>query len=263
MHRLTRWLTVFSVFSTGCTTKEIHNHYYLSGDTGSSTGSGAPLDDSDTGVTDDVSTGVSADMGGADSGTVDAGTDPADLPAYCDGADPLLVDCDPDVNYDPWIVNGGERPYWIRDGKTLSFPFTVESSSEVDYGYFQITSGERQRNTATEDIFHVWISETPNGPVLSDGDEECERWAARAQLGYLQKFTGTRTPATRHGTTAPASSGARCASSTQTLRRAATSPCTTASVMTRTCRSRSSRTSLMCPGASRSWIEIRSLRTPR
>ena len=184
MHRLTRWLTVFSVFSTGCTTKEIHNHYYLSGDTGSSTGSEAPLDDSDTGVTDDVSPGDSADTGGADSGTADAGTDPADLPAYCDGADPLLVDCDPDVNYDPWIVNGGERPYWIRDGKTLSFPFTVESSSEVDYGYFQITSGERQRNTATEDIFHVWISETPNGPVLSDGDEECERWAARAQLYF-------------------------------------------------------------------------------
>jgi len=184
MRRLAPWFTVFSALSTGCTTKEIHNHYYLGGDTGSSTSSGAPLDDSNTGVTNDVSTGVSSDTGGADSGTADAGTDPADLPAYCDGADPLLVDCDPDVNYDPWISNGGERHYWIRDGKTLSFPFTVDFAVEVDYGLFQITSGERQRDPATEDVFHLWISETPNGPVLNEGDQECEHWDDRAQLNF-------------------------------------------------------------------------------
>ena len=54
---------------------------------------------------------------------------------YCSGAEPTLVDCDPEINYDPWIAGTGEVHYWIRNKKTLSFPFSTEVNPEVYYGF--------------------------------------------------------------------------------------------------------------------------------
>ena len=176
------YVTLLSlVCSIGCVTKEVHNHYHLSGDSGDPGAEDPSLGDSGS-ASSDGDTGITPDDG--DTGTLATDSGPAELAEYCDGADPLLVDCDPEVNYDPWLVDGGERHYWIRDGKTLSFPFTVETNPEVYYGYFQITSGERKRDKYTEDIFHLWISETPNGPVLNDGDPDCEHYNERAQTNF-------------------------------------------------------------------------------
>ena len=96
---------------------------------------------------------------------------------YCLGADPLLVDCDPEINYDPWIAGTGEVHYWIRNKRTRSFPFSTEVNPEVYYGLFQITTGEAVRKR-TEDIFHVWFSETPNGPMIQG--EDCEWYTTYA-----------------------------------------------------------------------------------
>lgn len=100
---------------------------------------------------------------------------------YCANNDSALADCDPDVNYDPWIAGTGEVHYWIRDKKTLVFPFTADDAPEVWYGYLQLTSPEVARDTG-EDIFHGWFSETPNGPVIEG--EGCE-WYTTSAEGYI------------------------------------------------------------------------------
>ena len=51
------------------------------------------------------------------------------------------------------------------------------------YGYLQMTSPEVARDKNTEDVFHVWFSEPPNGPVL-DGNEDCDRYATRAEIDF-------------------------------------------------------------------------------
>ena len=106
----------------------------------------------------------------------DTGPLPADQ--YCVGNDPELANCSTEQTFDPWIAAGGEIHYWIRDKKTEVFPFTVDYESLVWYGYFQITSGETKREK-TEDVFHVWFSETPNGPPLEGNG--CEWYTTRAQ----------------------------------------------------------------------------------
>ena len=121
-----------------------------------------------------------------DTGPSDASNDSGDSAepqsaVYCEGNDPTLADCDPDVNYDPWIAGTGEVHYWIRDKKTMVFPFTTDEHPDVWYGYLQITSPEVAREH-TEDMFHVWFSETPNGPLY--GGEDCEWYATRAE-GYV------------------------------------------------------------------------------
>ena len=71
--------------------------------------------------------------------------------------------------------------YWIRDKKTEVFPFTVDYDPRIWYGLLQITSGEAKREK-TEDVFHVWFSETPNGPPLEG--ERCQWWTTRAQGNF-------------------------------------------------------------------------------
>jgi hypothetical protein len=107
---------------------------------------------------------------------------------YCYGADYAEVDCDASRNYDPWIASTGERAYWLRNQLTLSIPFTLPSRNDSDaqadivqYGYFQMTAQERKRDKHTEDIFHVWFSEEPNGSPLGG---KCEKWMLQAR-GYL------------------------------------------------------------------------------
>jgi len=103
---------------------------------------------------------------------------------YCYGADYSLVDCDQSRNFDPWIASTGERPYWIRNRLTVAIPFTLpsrqdQSASRAKYGYFQITSSERRRDRSSEDIFHVWFSDEPNGAPI--GGTKCEMWMERAR----------------------------------------------------------------------------------
>lgn len=111
-------------------------------------------------------------------------TEEPELAEYCADNNPELCNCDPERTYDPWMTQGGEVNYWIRDKKTESYPFTVEYDEAVWYGYLQMTSPEVARDKYTEDIFHAWFSETPNGPVL-DGNEDCERYAIRAEIDFF------------------------------------------------------------------------------
>ena len=132
----------------------------------------------------DLSAGDTDDTG-QDEATDDTGatTDEPALPDYCEGNDAALANCDADRNYDPWIAHGGEVHYWIRDRKTETFPFTVMHEPQIWYGYLQMTSPEVQRDPYTEDVFHAWFSETPNGPVLN-GDSRCERYSRAAELNF-------------------------------------------------------------------------------
>lgn len=101
---------------------------------------------------------------------------------YCEGVDESAVTCDRTGELDPWIASKGEIHLFIRDRKTLAFPFTLPSRSEasdIRYGYFQLTSPEVKREIESEDIFHMWWSATPDGPVMS-GDR-CEWWGIRAK----------------------------------------------------------------------------------
>ena len=120
--------------------------------------------------------GESGDSG--EGGDVEIGT-------YCEFNDPELADCDPERTYDPWIAGTGEVPYWIQDKKTEAFPFTADDDDDVWYGYLQITSPELARET-TEDLFHVWFSETPNGPRIEG--EACERYVTRAEFDFYWTF---------------------------------------------------------------------------
>ena len=68
---------------------------------------------------------------------------------------------------------------------TEVFPFTLPDRAdhpEIRYGYLQLTTGERKRDAAKEDIFHMWFSETPNGPVLSGKD--CEWYGTQAKTYF-------------------------------------------------------------------------------
>ena len=117
-----------------------------------------------------------------------ADTDSAELEQaeYCEGNNPELANCDPERTYDPWTAHGGEVHYWIRDAKTEVYPFTVIYDPEIWYGYLHLTTGERVRDMYTEDIFHVWYSETPNGPVL-DNNPDCEYYSTQADLSFYWK----------------------------------------------------------------------------
>jgi hypothetical protein len=81
---------------------------------------------------------------------------------------------------DPWIASTGEVPYWVKDRRTKAIPFTSGTSADSNYGYLQITTFERVRDKNSEDIFHIWFSESPNGPPI-DG-VKCEYYAEQARL---------------------------------------------------------------------------------
>ena len=109
-----------------------------------------------------------------------------DTTGYCAGNDDDLADCRLDGVFDPWIVATGEVPIWIRDKKTEVFPFTLPARSDnkdVRYGYLQLTTPERSRDPVTEDIFHMWWSETPNGAPLSG--EKCDIWDDQARINMV------------------------------------------------------------------------------
>lgn len=130
---------------------------------------------------------------GGDSGTDDTTTtttsytpDPSD---YCYGVDYSLADCDQSRNFDPWIASTGEKPYWIRNRLTLVIPFTLpprthEHASRVKYGYFQMTTSERKRDPAKEDVFRVWFSEEPNGVPIGGKGSKCEKWLVQARKNF-------------------------------------------------------------------------------
>ena len=132
---------------------------------------------------DDVGQGIAPDLEDPGAGTPPEaeGTDLVSETVYCEGNDPSRADCDPERAYDPWIASAGEVPYWIRDGLTLVIPFVATYEPAVEYGYFQLTSPEPVRERET-DIFHIWLSETPDGPVLEGID--CEWYSLQAR-GYV------------------------------------------------------------------------------
>jgi len=120
------------------------------------------------------------DNGGGDNGGGDnGGGNPPPPGDYCENINPALIDCDPAVNLDPWVASTGEKPYWIRNGRILSLPFTFYIDQSTDYyQYFQFTSPESQNKGV---IFKAWFSLTPGG-VLLDNDPKCE-WLTRQARG--------------------------------------------------------------------------------
>jgi len=135
---------------------------------------------------DGGSTGGDGGSTGGDSGGSSSGSG-SDVPTegYCADYDPTQADCQAEQNFDPWIAGTGEQPYWIRSRLTEVFPFTLPARSEAletRYGYLQLTTGERNRNAATEDIFHMWFSETPHGPVLEG--KKCEWYGTQAKTYF-------------------------------------------------------------------------------
>lgn len=97
-----------------------------------------------------------------------------------DPADRPLVDCRPERNFDPWVRGTPEVQVAIKRRLTQSFPFTLPAradAADVSVGYLQFTTGETARLERTEDFFHVWISEVPNGKVLGD---YCEKYMDQA-----------------------------------------------------------------------------------
>ncbi|MDG2459511.1 MAG: hypothetical protein P8M73_01390 [Luminiphilus sp.] len=143
-------------------------------------GDGAGSTAGDSGGTGGDSGGTGGDSGGSGGTAGDVPTE-----GYCADYDPSQADCQAEQNFDPWIAGTGEKPYWIRSGLTEVLPFTLPSRSEAldtRYGYLHLTTGERKRNTATEDIFHMWFSETPHGPVLEG--TKCEWYGAQAKTQY-------------------------------------------------------------------------------
>ena len=124
--------------------------------------------------------GSGADGSGVDGS--DSSSPEAPSTDYCAGYNPNLADCQVDQNFDPWISATGKSPYWIRDRLTEVIPFTLPSRAEAidtHYGYLQLTTGELNRNAKTQDIFHMWVSETPEGPKLDD--EDCEWYGTQAR----------------------------------------------------------------------------------
>jgi len=116
---------------------------------------------------------------------------------YCTGNDENLSVCDPDDNFDPWIAATGERPVYVRDGMTVAIPFTNAINDQVEYGMLQLTAAERRRDRAKEDIFHIWMSASPNGPVLNnDAPELCSWYGVEARtLFYWSQQTKYETQA--------------------------------------------------------------------
>jgi len=117
--------------------------------------------------------------GGGDGGDGGNGGTPPNPGSYCDGINPSLIDCDPSVNFDPWVASTGEKPYWLRNGRILSIPFTFYVEQDLNYyQYFQFTSPE---STAKGVIFKAWFSATPGGALL-DNNPNCE-WLTRQARG--------------------------------------------------------------------------------
>jgi len=151
------------------------------GSGGTDTGSGGT--DTGSGGTDTGSGGTDTGSGGTDTGIGSGSEVPTE--GYCAGYDPTLADCTADQNFDPWIAGTGENPYFIRNRLTEVFPFTLPARSEAlstRYGYLQLTTGERKRDAVSEDIFHMWFSETPNGPVLKG--TKCEWYGTQAKTYF-------------------------------------------------------------------------------
>jgi len=151
------------------------------GSDGTDTGSGGT--DTGSGGTDTGSGGTDTGSGGTDTGIGSGSEVPTE--GYCAGYDPTLADCTADQNFDPWIAGTGENPYFIRNRLTEVFPFTLPARSEAlstRYGYLQLTTGERKRDAVSEDIFHMWFSETPNGPVLKG--TKCEWYGTQAKTYF-------------------------------------------------------------------------------
>ena len=140
------------------------------------------IDDGNSTASDEIDTGSSSNNNG---GSSPDESEQNPMGTYCEFTDAELANCDPERNFDPWIVGTGEVHYWIRDKKTEVFPFTTNDEPEVWYGYFQMTSPEVGRER-TEDVFHVWFSETPNGPVIAGAD--CEWYTTQATGNFFWTF---------------------------------------------------------------------------
>ena len=154
-------------------------------DTGGGTDTGGGGTDTGGGGTDTGGGGTDTGGGGTDTGGGGTGTGTGggtDTSGYCADNDDDLADCRTDGVFDPWIATAGEVPIWIRDKKTEVFAFTLPARTEAEdvrYGYLQLTTPEPKRDPVTQDIFHVWWSETPNGSPLSG--TKCEIWAVQAR----------------------------------------------------------------------------------
>jgi len=142
--------------------------------------------DSGSGTSQDTDVSEGGGSGGEDPVDTGEAGDTGELPlaVYCEDNVPELSNCDPDRHYDPWTSQVRQVSYWIRDQKTESFPFTVIYDPDIWYGYIRMSSSEVLRDFNTEDVFHIWFSETPNGPLLN-GSSKCEQYERSAEFDFF------------------------------------------------------------------------------
>ena len=178
-------LTLGGYYATVSDSASSSNSGSDSTDSGSSDSGSSDSGSSDSGSSDSGSSDSgSSDSGSSDSGSSDSGS--TDSSTYCAGNDDDLADCKASQNFDPWVAGTGETAIWIRKGLTEVFPFTLPARSEnptIKYGYLQMTSPERERDPATEDVFHAWFSETPNGAPISGN--KCDIYLRQARDSFF------------------------------------------------------------------------------
>ena len=106
--------------------------------------------------------------------------------AYCDGADPGTVLCEPSVNLDSiYEATATRRTLTEPAGPRIrSIPFTTIDSTTASGSFGQVTTA----NQGTY-AFRAWFSATPNGePLQADGcDQEGE---PQYDFGWTQKQGG-------------------------------------------------------------------------
>ncbi|MEK9654904.1 MAG: hypothetical protein VW202_04295, partial [Halieaceae bacterium] len=71
--------------------------------------------------------------------------------------------------------------YAILNQLTKSPPFSLTNTSSVEYGWNLLDTSELPRQS-DEDVFHIWFSEAPNGPPLSE--PECEAYLNEARGNF-------------------------------------------------------------------------------
>ena len=174
-----------SAAANGNLTLTLGGYYATVSDSNGNSGSGSTgSGSSDSGSTGSGSSGSGSTDSGS-SGSGGSGSGSTDSSTYCAGNDDDLADCKASQNFDPWVAGTGETPIWIRKGLTEVFPFTLPARSEnptIKYGYLQMTSPERERDPATDDVFHAWFSETPNGAPISGN--RCDIYLRQARDSF-------------------------------------------------------------------------------
>jgi len=100
---------------------------------------------------------------------------------YCGTFNPDLVECEPKENLDPWQAESEAVSYSVANQLTKSLPFSSTNAPSIDYGWVALSTTEPPRDYS-EDVFHIWFSKKPNGPVLPA--PQCEAYLSEANQNF-------------------------------------------------------------------------------